>query len=410
MAQKIVILGAGVAGAQALKHLHSKFHHNKEYSINVIDKNNFSAFIPMLHEVATGAVSPYDVCHPIRQIVHCCLETFHQTEIEGIDLDKKVIKTSVDDFEYDYLIIALGSTNNFFGIPGAEKYGRVLKTMADAVALRAHFIDVFEEASKKPHTAKRAKDLHFVVVGGGYTGVETTGQMLQLFGNEFQRLYPEIYPDEPKITLVQGGKRILPILSESSSRKAEARLKKLGAELKLGHYVKEVSATGLTLDNDEFVESKHVIWASGVAAVGSKFFPEHMLVKGRIKVKSTLQVMNHPEVFAIGDISAMVSEGGPHPQTAQAAFQQAQLAISNLHNLTQELPLNDFDYRHKGDLVPIGERWACAEVGPFKFTGFLAWWLRRTVYLQGIYSWSDRIKVVFTWTMNLFSRRDTTRL
>lgn len=410
MVKKILVLGAGVAGAQLIKHLHHKFHHRKDFSIRVIDRNNYTAFIPMLHEVATGSVSPKDISHPIREIIHCCLESFYQADVKSIDLNKKLVKTSGEEFSYDYLIVALGSTDNFYGIPGAEKYSHVLKTMTDAAKLRSHLIDTFEEASKMPRDAKRAKGLHFVVVGGGYTGVETAGQMADLFNKEFKKLYPEIYPDEQQITLIQRGDRILPIISKESSEKAGGRLEKLGVRLMLGHRVSQVSSTGVTLDNGDFIETQHVIWASGVMANGNGILPKEMLERGRVKVNRSLQVFEHPEVFVLGDMAAAQRSGGPHPQTAQAAFQQSKSVAQNLHRMINDLPLETFAYNHKGDLVPIGNHWAVAEIGPLKFSGFIAWWLRRTVYLQGIFSWGDRIRVIFNWTMNLFSKRDTSKL
>jgi NADH dehydrogenase len=171
-----------------------------------------------------------------------------------------------------------------------------------------------------------------------------------------------------------------------------------------------VTREGVTLDNGKVLSAHHVLWTSGILAVGAKFFPEALLEKGRVKVRSTLQMHDYPEVLVVGDIAAVTEGGGPHPQTAQAAVQQAKLAAQNLAAIIHEQPLRAFTYRHKGDLIPIGDRWALAEIHRLRFTGFFAWWLRRTVYLRGIYSWGDRFRVLFNWTMNLFSHRDTTRL
>jgi len=408
MSKHILVLGGGVAGAQALKHLQKKFRHEEGYSITVVDKNNYSLFTPMLHEVATGSVGVHSITHPVRGIIPCCV---YQGSVKSIDLQtKKVVTDNHAGISYDYLVLALGSTNNYYGIPGAEEYTLCLKTLNDAMRLRKRVIGAFEKASRLPKGPEREAMLHFVIVGGGYTGVETAGQLAELFRKDFKNLYSEITPNEPKVTLVQGGKRILPILSEESSARARARLEDLGVNVQLGHRVASVSEHGATLDNQEKIDSHHIIWASGVKARGAEFFPEDMLEKGRIKVKETLQVHDHQEVFVIGDLAATVSEEGPHPQTAQVAVQQSKHCAENLFRYVHGQNLTSFSYKHKGDLIPIGDRWAIAEIGPLKFTGFIAWWLRRTVYLQGLFSWSDRLRVIIDWTMNLFTKRDTTIL
>jgi NADH dehydrogenase len=158
------------------------------------------------------------------------------------------------------------------------------------------------------------------------------------------------------------------------------------------------------------IVSKNVVWASGVVANGEAFFDEALLEKGRVMVKATLQVPGHPEAFVIGDLAAVKEGNGPHPQTAQAAFEQAKFSARNLKKLVMGEPLGAFYYHHKGDLVPIGDRWAIAEIHGMRFSGFLGWWLRRTVYLSGLFTWASRFQVVFDWTMRLFTYRDTTRL
>lgn len=411
MANRIVILGAGVAGAQALQSIHKQFHGDKQVSITVIDKNNYSAFIPMIHELATGSVQVNDLTQPIRGLIHCCLQRFHQAEVKGIDLDQKVVSTSSGKVPYDYLVIAMGSTNNYFGIPGVAEHALNLKTVNDALRLREHILSRFEQVAQLAADDPHRRDLlHFVLIGAGYTGVETAGQLADLFSKELRKLYPEIGADEPKVTIVQGGDRILPVLSESSSRKAQSRLEQLGVTVLTGVRATSVTPEGVSLNNGTVIESHNVIWTSGILARGGEFFADEYLEKGRIKLKATLQMESHPEVFAIGDIGAVMEGSGPHPQTAQAAVQQASLMGGNIQKLITGEPLTPFRYNHKGDLVPIGNRWAVAEIKKIKMTGFLSWWIRRTVYLMGIMSWSDRIRIVIDWTFNLFTHRDTTKL
>ncbi len=411
MAKRIVILGAGIAGAKALRSIHKQFHDDKQTSITVVDKNNYSAFIPMIHELATGSVQVTHLTQPIRGLIHCCLERFIQAEVKGIDLDQKIVKTSSGEVLYDYLVIAMGSTNNYFGIPGVAEYALDLKTIKDALRLREHIISRFEQVAQLSADDPHRRDLlHFVLIGAGYTGVETAGQLADLFSKELRDLYPEVQADEPKITIVQGNDRILPVLSEKSSEIAKTRLEKLGVTVLTGVRATAVTPEGVSLNNGTVLQSHNVIWTSGVLARGFEFFSDEYLEKGRVKVKATLQMEKYPEVFAIGDIAGVIEAGGPHPQTAQSAVQQAAIIGGNIQKLSDGEPLTPFTYNHKGDLVPIGNRWAIAEIKKVKITGFISWWIRRTVYLMGVISWSDRLRIVIDWTLNLFSQRDTTKL
>lgn len=258
--------------------------------------------------------------------------------------------------------------------------------------------------------AQREACLHFVVVGGGYTGVELAGQLADLFSKDFRRLYPEILTAEPRITLVQKGSRILPTLTEASSAKALKRLQKMGVSVLLDTAVTAVGDSTVMLKNGQTLAAGSIVWASGVMANGEEFFNHELLQKGRVMVKSTLQIPGHPEAFVVGDLAGVTEGNGPHPQTAQAAFEQAKMLAKNLKKLVAGEPLSAFYYRHKGDLVPIGDRWAIAEVFGLRFSGFFGWWLRRTIYLQGLFSWVDRLQVVSDWTIRLFTQRDTTRL
>ena len=195
------------------------------------------------------------------------------------------------------------------------------------------------------------------MIGGGYTGVELAGQLADLFAGDFRALYPEILADEPRITLIQAGDRILPILKESSSQKALRRLERLGVKVVLNARAASVSPEGVTIENGEVLRADHVIWTSGVIANGEAFFAPEFLQKGRVMVKSTLQMPDHPEVFVIGDLAGVTEGNGPHPQTAQAAFEQAHFVAQNLKKLVSG-GLAAFYYYHKGtrsDWRPLGD-------------------------------------------------------
>lgn len=410
MKKRIVVAGLGMAGGQVIHRLHKLFRSRQDVDVLAVDAQNFSLFAPMLHEGATGTIALLHLAQPAREMVHPPQQRFLQAEVKGLDQAAKVLKTSEGDVPYDILVLGVGARTNFFGVPGAQEHSLPIKTMADAIRLRSRIIDTVEAATRLPKGRERSKRLHFVVVGAGYTGVEVAGQLADLFAADARRLYPELDPGEAKVTIVHAGDRILPMVKEASSKAAVQRLERLGVIVKTNAMVTAVSADGATLKDGTQLESTNVIWASGVLAAGDLFVDAAKLQKGRIPVKATLQLPDAPEVFVVGDLAAVTEGNGPHPQTAQAAFEQAQVVAENIKRLIDKEPLQGFYYKHKGDLVPIGDGWAVAEVFGLRFHGRLAWYLRRFVYLQGLPTWSERIRVMGDWFGHIFRPRDTSRL
>lgn len=409
MQKRIVVAGIGVAGAQVVKGIDKQLKGRSDYDLTVVDSLNFSTFAPLLHEAATGVVCVAHVTHPARNIVAKPHHHFKQARITGMDRHSKVLKTEAGDVPYDILILALGARSNDFNVPGVKQYAFPIKVMEDAVRLRRRMIDTAEQAAALPDGNRDAL-LHYVVVGGGYTGVELAGQLADWFRYDVRRLYPEIKPEDVSITLVHSGDRILPMLSPKNSAVGMKRLERLGVKVKVGTQVTAVTAEGATLSDGTTLASKNVIWASGVLAVGDLFVEPAKLVKGRIPVKATLQMADDANVFVVGDLAAVTEGNGPHPQTAQAAFEQAHLAARNVRHLFESQPLEGFYYKHKGDLVPIGHGWAVAEVGGVRFHGRLAWWLRRAVYLRGFLTWFDRVRVIGDWASRIIGPRDTSQV
>lgn len=409
MKKRIVIAGMGMAGVQVSHGLRKHLKGREDVEVLAVDGQNFSLFAPMLHEGATGTIALLHLAQPVREVVQPPQQRFLQAEVQGLDREKKVLRTATGDIPYDILVLAMGSRTNFFNVPGAKEHAFPIKTMRDAIRMRSQIIDIIETATKMPKGERRSH-LHFVVVGAGYTGVEMAGQLSDLFSGDARRLYPEIDRDEFTVTLVHSGERILPMVKEKSSRAAQVRLERLGVQVKTGAAVTAVSSDGATLSDGTQLASKTVIWASGVMAVGDLFFPAEQLQKGRISVKATLQMRDDPSVFVVGDLAAVTEGNGPHPQTAQAAFEQAHAAARNIKRLLDQEPLEGFYYKHKGDLVPIGDAWAVAEVFGLRFHGRLAWYLRRFVYLRGLPTWSERVRVMGDWFGHVFRPRDTSRL
>ncbi len=410
MNKRIVVAGTGVAGAQVIKGLRRQLAGRNDYQLIAVDTQNFSAFAPLLHEAATGTATPAHIAHPTRNLIHppCCF--FKQGKITGLDRSAKLLKTDTGDVPYDILVLALGARTNYMGVPGAQEFAYPIKVMADAVRLRERIIDVAEAAAATASPAERKAMLSYVVVGGGYTGVELAGQLADWFHRDARRLYPEIPAEDVSITLLQSGDRIVQMMSEKNSAVAQRRLEKLGVTVKNKMQVTAITAEGATLSDGTKMASKNVIWAAGVVAMGDVFYPAASLQKGRIPVKATLQTPDDANIFVVGDLAAVTEGNGPHPQTAQAAFEQAHLVSRNIRHLLEAEPLEGFYYKHKGDLVPIGHGWAVADVYGVRFHGWLAWILRRIVYLRGMLSWFDRIRIIGDWLARIVGPRDTSRL
>lgn len=407
MKQKhIVILGGGFGGVECLRRLNS--FSRDDIHITLINRNNYSLFTPMLHEVATGSVSRETIVQPLREMIACCHNRCMEAEIKKIDLVKKVVKTSVKDVHFDYVVIALGGKAHFFDCPGAEDCALPLKTMQDAINVRNHLIAQFERAAVCENKKERDDRMRFVVVGGGLTGVELAGQLADLCV-EMRELYPEIPDAEPEIILVHGSDRILPQLAPISSKRAHHILTQKKVKIMLNSFATQVKKHEVHITNHEPIKTYTTLWTSGIESSLVGLMDKNVLnARSQLSVDNTLRVKTYPYAFGIGDCCDI--EDAKTPATAQAATQAGRLAADNLIAMIDGRDMRAFRFKSKGDLVPIGEWNGIAEIGVLKFSGKFAWWLRRTVFLQRVWSWTNRVKVALEWTINMVRPRDTSQL
>lgn len=412
MPKKILILGGGFGGVRFYKTLHKLTHDSGDYLFHVVNRWNYFLFYPMLHEVATGSVDRSHITQPLREIMDCCLETFYHTDIEHIDFKNKQVKTAQGTLSYDFLCVGLGATGNFFGVKGAAEYTLRLSDIASAVQLRNTVIARFEAATKTANTEERKKLLHFVIVGGGATGVELAGQFADVVFHEFKKLYQEIDYHEVRITLVQGGDRLIPQCVLPACKMAAEQLKKQRVEVKLNAVAKEITADAVRLADGTTLNTKTIMWTAGTASYLSGMADdEYLNESGYFKTRDTLQLIGHDEVFIVGDNAGVENGKGTRaPQTAQAAVGEGYRAALNCYALMSGKPLTPFSFISKGDIMPIGDWYAVAQFGSFAFGGRFAWWLRRTIFLTEMWSWMNRLKVVADWTLNIFMPRDTSQL
>lgn len=410
---RIVILGAGFGGVYTFKRLHKFFHRNPGVQLILVNDKNYFLFTPLLHEVATGGVSRENVVEPLRKALGCCLAEFYLAEVIKVELENKCVITTKGICSYDYLVIATGSTTNFYDTPGAEENSFVLKTLDDAVRLKNHFIRKFEEASTVTDEKRLDAMLHFVVVGGGPTGVELAAEMSELFYETFGRYYRrQSFYQKIKITLLQGHKELLPQFSKKIREKSLEVLRKKKIDVRLGAKAKAIGANFVELADGERLQAETIIWVAGVRPRKINFDQKvEFAANGKIIVNEFLQMRGRPEVFVLGDAASFIAENGKElPALAQVATKEAAQVAKNIRNMILGRTLEPFFYHHSGDLISLGQWMAVAEIKKFLFSGHIAWWLWRTVYLFKLISFPKKIKVAVDWTLNLFMPRDISEL
>lgn len=413
--KKILILGGGFGGVATYQHLHKLVHPANIHNIRIelISKTNYFTYSPMLHEVATGAVAREHVVQPIREILSCCGKDFHQTSIISVDPKAKIVHTNAGDYSYDVLVVALGVEQGYFGTPGAEQHALTLKWLPGAIQIRNRIINSFEMASEMHD--KKDKDallsyLHFVIVGGGPTGTELAGQVSDLLQHELRTLYGDVPSSLAKVSLIHAGTRLIEQLSPASSLAAKKRLQKLGVRVLLRERVVEVNKDGVILGSGKHIASNNVFWTGGTESTLTKMFPKKMLnERGLLNISPTFQSTEYPEIFGIGDCSTMTDKTFSYPPLAQAAVQAAPIVAHNIVSFVSKRPLAQKKYKHKGDIIPIGDAYAIYQKHDFVMTGFFAWVLRRIVFLQSMFGWNNRLQIFFEWMIGLILPRDTSQ-
>lgn len=411
-AHRIVILGAGFGGVETYLALRKAKRPNLD--ITLINKTNYFLFTPLLHEVATGGLGHHNVVEAVREIIGRDPASFLQAEIKDIDTAQRVVHTSAGDVSYDTLVIATGATTAYYGIPGAQEHGYVLKNLSDALRLRNRLIDLFEQAGQAKTASERKQILSFAVVGGGATGVETATEMADLFNDTFQRYYSgDFKRKEVSLSLVSADAELLMPFHPNLRRKALQVLQGEGINVKLKMQVKEVTPQGLTFADGTTLLATTVVWAAGVqpAMVPPAGFE---CDRGkRIMVDEFLRVKGQDRVFALGDAACFHTDPAPDarplPMLAQVAVRQGPIVATNILRTLDKQSLVPFTFKMKGSLVSLGRFQAAAQIGPLHLTGPLAWFIWRTVYFFNFHAWSKRFRIGADWFVNLFFPRDITR-
>lgn len=413
---RIVILGGGFAGTAVARRLEQLFHRDVGVEITLLDRENFFLFTPLLAEVPSGSIEAKHIVTPLR----ACLRrvAFRQAEVHIVDLKEKVVTAAhcptcrFYPLEFDHLVLALGGVTNFYGLPGVAEHALTLKTLGDAITLHNHIIDKFEHADMEEDPKLRRRLLTFVVAGGGFAGVEEMAELSD-FAKGIKNYYTNIHPEEVRLLLVHPGPRLLPEVDEGLASYALKKLRRKGVEVRLATAVAAASAEEVVLQGGEKTPTRTLIWTAGIAPNPLlKSLPCPKDERGRIVVDESLEVPGYPGVWALGDCAHIPDPrtGLPYPPTAQHAVREGKVVAQNIAASIRGGPKQPFRYSPLGVLAGLGRRSAVAEVIGFKFSGFFAWWLWRTIYLFKLPGFERKIRVALDWTLDLFFPRDIVSL
>jgi len=415
--KRILILGGGYGGVGVLKQLQETFQSDPEVSISLVSKNNFFLHTPLLPEMATGMLTARHIATPIRTF--CKRARYYQAKVEQIDLNNnkvtitKPLNNQKRELEYDFLVIALGGKTNFFGNKNVEKYALTIKTLGDALVLRNHIISMLESADQEEDPDVLSKLMTFVVVGGGFSGVETVGEINDFVRESAEKFYRNIDVEKIRIILVSATEKILPEIGDLGEYAMES-LTNSGIEILKNTKLVDAEAELVVFENGIKIPCSTFVWAGGVSVdpVISKLETEHS-PRGNIVVDKFLKLKNHPNVFALGDCASIMDErtGKPYPPTAQHAVRQAKIVseniISSIRVKDSEKP---FVYRSKGSMAKIGKRNGVALLMGNRIHGFAAWLLWRQYYLSTLPTTEKKFRVAIDWFADLFFPRDITIL
>jgi NADH dehydrogenase len=408
---QIVILGGGFGGVYTAMHLEKQLAREANVDITLVNRENFFLFTPMLHEVAASDLDITHIVNPIRKLLH--RTNFFEGDVEYIDLPNQRVGVShgyaphQHELPYDHLVLALGAITNFFNLPGLEEHALTMKSLGDAIQVRNRMIANLEEASSECAVQGRASLLSVVVAGGGFAGVETIAGI-----NDFLResiaSYPNISEELLRIVLVHPGEVILPELGPRLGAYAQKKLAQRGVDIRTNTRVTGVTEHGVTLSDGSTIPSCTVIWTAGTT-------PNPLLAalpcareRGRVVVNEYMEVPEWPGVWALGDC-ALVPDGKTgtyYPPTAQHALREGKVLAHNISATLRGGQKKPFVFKTLGQLAAIGKRTGVANILGINFSGFIAWWLWRTIYLSKLPRLEKKLRVMLDWTLDLVFAKD----
>lgn len=407
--KRIVIIGGGFGGIKLINKLrHSGF------QIVLLDRTNYHQFQPLLYQVATAGLNPGSIAFPFRKDYRNFPDFhFRMTEVTRILPEDNRVETGIGSIAYDYLVIAAGTTTNYYGMQNIQAHAMPMKTVVEAIALRTKLLLNLENALTESDPGKQQQLLNITIVGGGATGVEIAGALAEMKRYVLEKDYPDLKPGTLNIYLIEGNSQLLSVMSEQASVKAREFLDRMGVKILLNTKVTDYKDGSLLFADGESIPTETVIWVSGVTANRFEGIPAESIGRGgRFVTDEFNRVKDQVNIFAIGDICLQTETAYPqgHPQVAQVAIQQGKRLAGNLQRLAaQEIPV-PFHYHDPGTLATVGRNKAVADLPHYKTQGFIAWFLWLAVHLRSILGVRNRLEILLNWMWNYLTYDQAIRL
>jgi NADH:ubiquinone reductase (H+-translocating) len=403
---RVVVVGGGFGGLLAARKLA-----HYPVQVTLIDRKNHHTFQPLLYQVATAGLSPGEIAAPIRWIVRGRNVEVLLGDVQGFDVDRRMVKLSDLELSYDYLIVAAGASHAYFGHEEWAPLAPGLKTIEDAIEIRRRVLLAFELAERQAFAGEGHRQINFVIVGGGPTGVELAGTLAEISRQVLANEFHAIDPKRTRVVLLEGGPRVLPAYPEDPSRSAEEQLRHLGVEVHTSAMVTGIEP-GQVIMGETRLPAAVILWAAGVAASSlGKKLGAPVDRAGRVLVNPDLSIPGHPEVFVIGDLAALKDEHGKLlPGVAPVAMQEGKAAAKNIARDLKGEARQNFHYLDKGSLATIGRSAAIAQFGKLHISGFLAWLSWLFIHIFFLIGFRNRIIVLIQWAWSYFSYQRGARL
>lgn len=410
MTKRVVVVGGGFAGLHLVRRL-ERILKPGEIELTLLDRHNYHLFTPLLYQVATGELPPHAVAYPLRLPMAHARQRFVQTEVEGVDLERRAVRTADGDFGYDHLVLVPGSVTNDFGIAGVAEHALAMKFLEDGLLVRKRVLETVENAAREPDPERRRALLSFVIVGAGPVGVELASSLRDLMDHSLRRMYPELdLRRDPEITLIDAGERVLLAMDPRLARIAMKRLGEQRVTVVLNTLVSEVGEGVVRTKDGKQFRGGTIVWAGGVRT--------HPLVAGlsgvtlskdkRLVVDQTFRAGGRDDLLSFGDAAYFEHRGKPLPQLAQVAVLQAPAVARNLAHIVRGETAEPFVYHRKGDLVALGRTNAGAELsrfGDIVLGGLPAWTVWRVNYLMQLLGVRNRSTLLLEWLLSYFFTR-----
>src|SRR5215475_4875964 len=413
---RILILGGGFAGAYAARRLEKHFGRHPDVEVTLASHENFVLFTPMLHEVAGSDVDVAAIVQPLRKMLRRTRVAIG--EVEAIDLTRKQVRIHHQElgrsyeFGYDHLVLALGAVTNFYRIPGLAEHALRMKTLGDAILVRNRAIDALELADNEPDADQQQITLTVVIAGGGFAGIETAGAVNDLL-RESIRFYPRLKPDRVRVVVVDPGEHILPELGARLGDYAMDKLRARGVEIRLRTKVSKYDGREVVMDDGTTIATRMLVWTAGITPSPLVSGLPCALQRGRVVTDGCMQVPDWPGVWALGDCALVpdpLQPGKFYPPTAQHATRQAVVLADNIAAALAGRPLRPFKFKLLGLLAAIGRRVGVAEIFGMRFSGFIAWWLWRGIYLSKLPGLQKKVQVAMAWLLDVVFSKDLVQI